>query len=228
MLRALAVTCLVLGCGSRPAAPVAPAEPTGGALAGLVLDGAGGEPLGFATVRAWSEQRERGSFTTSSDGRFRIEALPPGSYRVIASYAGRSVTATDVQVGLGRTTEIEVTVPAPARAELTEERPDLAVGAGPAGPLGAIEGQVIDASTGDSMPGQVISASSDVLGQPVFAVSDGDGRFRFAALRPGTYALTVYYHLISRGNIEVRRSGITVTAGQTSAAEIRVDIEVDE
>lgn len=228
MYRALAVTCLLLGCGSPPAPPVAPAEPAGGVLAGLVRDGAGGEPLGFATVRAWSDRRERGSFTTSSDGRFRIEALPPGSYRVIASYAGRSATASDIQVDLGATTEIEMTVPAPDPAELTEDRPDLEVSPGPAGPLGAIEGRVVDASTGEPMAGQVISASADVLAEPVYAVSGADGRFRFASLRPGRYALTVYYHLISRGNIEVRRGGITVTAGETSAAELRVDIEVDE
>lgn len=226
--RLLLVMSAAFACGGPAPVPATPEAPAGGAVAGVVVDAGDGAPLGFATVRAWSEQRERGSFTTSSDGRFQIEALPPGRYQVIASYSGRRITVSGVEVQVGATTELAVTMPAEAHADLTEDRPELAVGNATGGPLGAIEGQVVDRRNSEPMPGAVVSATSDALPQPAYAVSDEQGRFRFAGLRPGTYTLTIYYHLISRGNIEIRRGGVEVVAGETTAAELFVDIEVDE
>ena len=54
----------------------------------------------------------------------------------------------------------------------------------------AIVGVVKD-TTGAAMPGVTIEASSDVLIEKVkSAISDGDGNFRIADLRPGTYNVT--------------------------------------
>ena len=54
----------------------------------------------------------------------------------------------------------------------------------------AIVGVVKD-SSGAAMPGVTVEASSDVLIEKVkSAVSDGNGAYRIADLRPGTYKVT--------------------------------------
>src|SRR5678815_3076592 len=54
----------------------------------------------------------------------------------------------------------------------------------------AIVGVVKD-SSGATMPGVTVEAASDVLIEKVkSAVSDSDGAFRIADLRPGTYSVT--------------------------------------
>jgi hypothetical protein len=54
----------------------------------------------------------------------------------------------------------------------------------------AIVGVVTDTS-GAAMPGVTVEAASDVLIEKVkSAVTDGDGAYRIADLRPGTYSVT--------------------------------------
>src|SRR5687767_14734748 len=54
----------------------------------------------------------------------------------------------------------------------------------------AIVGVVKD-SSGAAMPGVTVEAASDVLIEKVKStVSDGDGAYRIADLRPGTYSIT--------------------------------------
>ena len=54
----------------------------------------------------------------------------------------------------------------------------------------AIVGTVKD-SSGASLPGVTVEAASDVLIEKVkSAISDGNGNYRIADLRPGTYTLT--------------------------------------
>src|SRR4029453_6465607 len=54
----------------------------------------------------------------------------------------------------------------------------------------AIVGVVKD-SSGAAMPGVTVEAASDVLIEKVkSAVTDGDGAYRIADLRPGTYSVT--------------------------------------
>ena len=62
--------------------------------------------------------------------------------------------------------------------------------AGAAYAQSAIVGVVKDTS-GATMPGVTVEASSDVLIEKVkSAISDGDGAYRISDLRPGTYTVT--------------------------------------
>ena len=82
----------------------------------------------------------------------------------------------------------------------------------------SISGVVTDA-TGGVMPGVTIEASSPVLIEKVrTAVSEGNGRYQFVDLQPGTYSVT----FTLPGFSTVRREGITLTAG--FAASVNVEL----
>ena len=83
----------------------------------------------------------------------------------------------------------------------------------------SISGVVTDA-TGGVIPGVTIEASSPVLIEKVrTAVSEGNGRYQFVDLRPGTYSVTFALQGVST----VRREGITLTAG--FAASVNVELK---
>ena len=84
----------------------------------------------------------------------------------------------------------------------------------------AIVGVVKD-TTGAAMPGVTVEASSDVLIEKVkSAVSDENGNYRIADLRPGTYSLS----FTLAGFKSVKRDGLQLPAEFT--ATINADLEV--
>jgi hypothetical protein len=84
----------------------------------------------------------------------------------------------------------------------------------------AIVGVVKD-TTGAAMPGVTVEASSDVLIEKVkSAVSDENGNYRIADLRPGTYSLS----FTLTGFKSVKRDGLQLPAEFT--ATINADLEV--
>src|SRR5262245_27259962 len=85
---------------------------------------------------------------------------------------------------------------------------------------GSIAGLVRDAS-GAVLPGVTVEAASPVLIEKVrSAVTDGEGRYTIADLRPGTYAVT----FALPGFSTVRREGITISVG--FAATVNADLRV--
>lgn len=80
----------------------------------------------------------------------------------------------------------------------------------------ALEGQVTDAQ-GGAVAGAAVTAAAPGLA-PVAAVTDSGGRFRFPALDPGTYALTV----AMPGFRTERRTALALGAGET----LRVDVQL--
>jgi hypothetical protein len=83
---------------------------------------------------------------------------------------------------------------------------------------GAIRGRVVDADGGEALAGTSIVASSPVMQGDQTRISDGNGRFEFATLRPGTYLLVFYY-----GSAEVQRRGVRVPLGQVTTVNQKVD-----
>ena len=73
---------------------VEPVEP--GAVAGLVVDAASGEPLPLAHVRLAGA-----TAVTDIDGRFAIPGLTPGPHTLLVSYVGYRSRAATVVVGSG-------------------------------------------------------------------------------------------------------------------------------
>ncbi len=71
-----------------------------GALEGRIQDSSGGRAVNVFGAHVWVENAQSGrviaSSVTLADGRYRIESLPPGSYRVIAAYLDGAVMADDI------------------------------------------------------------------------------------------------------------------------------------
>ena len=79
-----------------------------------------------------------------------------------------------------------------------------------------LEGQVTDVQ-GGAVAGATVTASPAGM-QPAVAVTDSGGMFRFPALDPGTYALTVEM----AGFRTERRTALALGAGET----LRVDVQL--
>lgn len=88
-----------------------------GAVAGTVRD-ADGRPLAGASV--YLSGTTRGD-AADADGRFRIEGVPPGAYRVVASMIGFETGAEPVEIGPGARLSVDFGL-AEATAELGDVR----------------------------------------------------------------------------------------------------------
>lgn len=145
-----------------------------GALAGQVVDEAG-KPVAGARVRTHTYRGEERTVWSGADGRFTLRQLP----------AGRPHEVTAVSEGFAPLTQ-SANVPAPGR---TAPPLRIVLGRG-----AAAVGRVV---TGDGLPvaGAELSLAqlSDSTGfsdeEPVRAISDQAGRFRFPNVSPGVFDL---------------------------------------
>lgn len=71
-----------------------------GAIEGKIQDSSSGASRAVFGAHVWAENTQTGrviaSSVTLADGRYRIDSLPPGQYRVIASYLDGAVVAADI------------------------------------------------------------------------------------------------------------------------------------
>ena len=217
------------GCGARAAPAPAPpasdldgsrvAKPTG-AIAGAVRDVATGEPIAFASIEAVAADARRAIDSSGAAGEFNL-TLPPGRYHLRASYAELRAELPDVLVIEGRVTRIHIDLD--SRPPLPGPRADRATAALA---TGEIAGVVSDGAGARAVPfaGAVVSAMAPGLADSPAAISDRRGRYRLRGLRPGRYDLTIYYQLIDRGAIELRRTGVEVRAGRATQVDLALDL----
>jgi len=193
----------------------------------VVLDVGTGQPISFATVFAHSPTlRHETNATSSGDGSYRLSDLSPGTYRVTARYSTFTAKYDGVVVRSGRETTLDIRLLATSNASGQSSGGQAAAhssNASSANADGVIQGSVIDGASGESLPGAVVAATSPHLSDARMAMADDKGGFRLLGLPPGNYTLSVYYHLIERGNIEVRKTNVQLHAGET----LRVDLELD-
>jgi hypothetical protein len=76
---------------------------------------------------------------------------------------------------------------------------------------GAVQGVIKEESTGESLVGVTVVASSTALQGTQTAITDENGFYRITNLPPGEYIITFYY-----ADLEVRRSGVNVGVQKTT------------
>lgn len=230
MRRALVVVSLCLA-GCRPGSTAGPAPATTGSIGGVVLDKLSAEPVQAVLTAHDQQSFALDSARTDPTGAYRIDGLPPGTYDLVVELPGTSLQLTGIPVRAGAVTAFDI--PVESGEVEVPSRPFLAVAtdaitrftppdADPA--RGRLEGTVTDSVTFERVTGAVITATSPALDQPLSEVSDDGGRFRFGALPPGTYALSAFYQVARRGQIEVRRTAITVDGGTLVVVPMYVEL----
>jgi len=212
-----------IGCAAAPHR----VRLTTGAIAGLARDHDSGDPVAQVEIKLSAPNTAR-STTSGNNGLYDIDHLPPGTYTLHATFAGQPIEVTNIAVAAGQTTMVDLTFtlgrPEPIRfdfgtardSKIDHYRPH---GAAPG--VAIIEGTVNDTQTRQRVPGAVVTA---VLGDDTQqTVSDDFGRFRFE-VTPGTYAVSAYYSVGGRGQIEVRRSHIEAAGAEAVVVPLWIEM----
>lgn len=205
-------------------------RPTQGAIAGLARDHDSGDPIAKAQIRV----RIQGEVAprvavTGNDGKFIVDHLLPGRYDVSASFAGQPISVSNVDLHAGDTATVDLVFTLGRPDPVTIDFGNPKEGAidhyeprGLAASQAVIEGTVNDQGTHGRVAGAVVTAYRED-GATLQAVSDDAGRFRFDAA-PGTYAVSAYYSIGDRGEIEVRRMDIHVAGGEAVVVPLWIEI----
>lgn len=197
-------------------------DPPMGTIAGLARDHDTGDPVAEAAIAVRADGKLESRMTSSGDhGLFDIAKLAPGRYSLNASFAGQvidienidvragEVTVIDLVFTLGQPSPIHIDWGDPSAAQIDHYRPAHLVAS-----QSIIEGTVNDVQTRGRIAGAVVTAVGGPRSDTKQTVSDDQGRYRFAPLLPGTYAISAYYSVSGHGQIEVRRSEIAVAGAE--------------
>ncbi len=234
LVRIALLLLVVAACGGSAATHTSGPRRTTGGIAGLARDHDSGDPVAKAEIRVRATGQFKPLQTVSSDrGLFDIQELRPGKYTLSALFAGQPVEVTNIEVRAGEITMVDVTFtlgrPEPIQydynikgAEIDRYRPKALASK----PLALIEGTVNDMSTRLRVPGAVVTAVQDNnVATTQQTVSDDSGRYRFDEVRPGTYAISAYYSIGGRAQIEVRRSGIEVASSEAVVVPLWIEMQ---
>jgi len=206
-------------------------RPTTGGIAGLARDHDSGDPVAKAQIRLVTPGTSR-TTTSGDNGLYDIDHLRPGTYSLTATFAGQPIEVTNIDVAAGKVTMVDIVFtlgrPEPIRVDFGNSRASKIDHYHPrhaAPSVAIIEGTVNDAATKQRVPGAVVTA---VTGDAQNAetqqtVSDDNGRFRFEAA-PGVYAVSAYYSVGGRGQIEVRRSNIAVAGAEAVVVPLWIEM----
>lgn len=205
-------------------------KPSTGGIAGLARDHDSGDPVAKAEIRITAPGDAR--TTTSGDsGLYDIEHLLPGKYILKAVFAGQPVEVTNIEVMAGQITMVDIMFtlgrPEPIRVDFGNSRASQIDRYKPSHAtttVAIIEGTVNDTATKQRVAGAVVTAA--VTGddtQTQQTVSDDNGRYRFEA-PPGTYSVSAYYSVGGRGQIEVRRSNISVLGAEAVVVPLWIEM----
>jgi hypothetical protein len=206
---------------------------TDGIVLGITRDIDSGDPIALATILIRRQGETFNQATKSSDrGLYQFYKLGPGRYNAMASFAGQTITVNDVVVVAGEAVAVDFPFSLANPSHLT-----LSYGNGLDSAIfrfhpknttqqtARIEGTLSD----NNSRGRVIGAAISLIPDDGAAnlqqtVTDEYGQFSFDDVRPGTYSLSSYYALQGRGQVELRRSGITVAAGEGVRVPLWVEV----
>lgn len=216
-MRLLLVLLVACGAAQRP-------RPTEGSIGGLVRDHASGEPVGMASLTLSNGL----TATSAPDGLYAIDHVRPGRYTLVARFAGQPVTIKNIDVRAGSATFVDVTFtlgnPEPIVVDFGDPTQGAITRYKPKREVTRIEGTVSEAGTRQRVSGAVVTAIGGPRAEVLQTVTDAQGRYHFDAVEPGTYAVSAYYNIGGRGQIEVRRSDIVVERAEGVIVPIWVEL----
>ena len=79
---------------------------------------------------------------------------------------------------------------------------------------------VVTDDSGAAVPGATVTVRATATDAARTIVTDGEGRYRFPGLDPGTYEVTVEL----QGFQTTRRSGLTLSVGQNAAVDLKLSV----
>jgi len=222
----IAVVVALAGCGA--ASHPAPA-PAFGAIAGVARDHDSGDQIAKAELhlRARGELAAAKSRVSDDHGAYNFERLAPGRYSLAAEFAGQPINVENIEVRAGETTYVDLTFtlgrPDPIRVNFGDASQGAIDHYKPQDGVSLIEGTVNDVSTHERVAGAVVTAVRPDK-TTLQTISDDAGRYRFDGVAPGTYAVSAYYSISGRGQIEVRRSGIQVATAEAVVVPLWIEL----
>lgn len=187
------------------------APPAGYRITGIIVDSVTGQPLEAAevSIAPVTDLDDQRTFLTSSDGRFLFTDLPRGKYRLTASRSGYALQALDEHEGYS--TAIAV------GPGLDSEHVRFRLA-----PSAVLTGVVTD-EWGDPVRDAKVLFFQRTLfnGEHTTrnvgeTMTDDQGRYRFAHLRAGSYAVAVY---AKPWYTQPRTPFVTRSLGEQSGAE---------
>lgn len=228
----LVATCLGTACASQQRAPSSSAGDTT-AITGRARDAVTGEPLAAATVTLVGSDGERLSVRTDGVGAFALAARTTGDAVLRVDVAEAMPTERRILLRRGNPIEVDIFVYRPTTAG--EPAPPVEIRSGVVVRYlrrakktgrGSIEGIATDSESSGLLAGAAISLfaeSRSLADATVTTIADGDGRFAVEELVPGLYTISVYYQVVGRASIEIRRANLEVRADQTLFVELEID-----
>jgi Carboxypeptidase regulatory-like domain len=150
---------------------VAQDEPPGGAVEGTVINSATGASVGGASVVFFGNQSNHYDCTTDAVGHFKITGMTPGNYRANAAKEGFAPVLDGFAPSLSSPAYRVVSSPDPVRVDLKLT------------PLGTLSGRVFGPDGKPASGVEVSWTSADM------SITDAEGRFALANIRPGSYTL---------------------------------------
>jgi hypothetical protein len=230
LVRILLILLVAASCATTTTGQRARPSSTGG-IAGLARDHDSGDPVAKAEIRIRTLDGKQRTTTSSDNGLYDVEALAPGTYALVAVFAGQPVEVTNIEVRAGKVTMVDIVFtlgrPEPIRVDYGNSKASQIDRYKPrkSSPLVAvIEGTVNDLATKQRVVGAVVTAATNDVAKTQQTISDDQGRFRFEA-QPGVYSVSAYYSVAGRAQIEVRRSNIAVEGAE--AVHVPLWIEMD-
>ena len=210
---------LLVACGTAGGMKGSARRPTEGAITGLARDGDSAEPLGAADIRIQGPNGIELRGVSGRDGMYTVDPVKPGRYTVVGTYAGQTVTTTNVQVDAGEATYVDIQFtpsrPAPYTIDYTDPELSQIRKYVTKDNRTLIEGTVSDSKSRNRIPGAVVTmfGPAGPTADTLQTVTGDDGRYTFDPVTPGVYVVSAYYSVAGHGQIEVRRGDIHVEAG---------------
>lgn len=210
-----------------------PPPVTVGSLAGIIRTADTGSPVGDATIvlrrpGELAPVQER----TNGTGAYMIAALPPGQYDVKVYQDERTIGDEQIAIQAGKVTGLDLAVgPRLSMAEAASV--DVASGTplwrfrpADANPGAAvIEGTVTELGERTRLEGAVVTVVDRDGRLIAEAVSDDGGRYHIEDVAPGSYAVSAYYTLVGRGQFEIRRNDVVITAGEVVVVPLAIETD---